>query len=901
MAKHTDYDWLTTRERNLKKTKKDTRREMDIDIDGLPQESNGGYDMVGKQSPSDKNIISPVAHRTNRSTTMNMPKWIEKAANIFVGKKIGEEKIVTASEKNPNLSAVDAYLDKNRIHLNEFMYTSLLKKAEAVTVNLASDFNTIGKMVKEVYDEALHQAQTPQPVEKTAGKYDYTFTANIAKAQKSQVKQTASGYTTLAECISDIAAKMKTEVTSDEIQDVTKQVQNEISKRRHASNDDITSLVVKAVEVIAAKKTGVKLAHNGIRTTVDQIKLEAAQKVAIASTLEQNKVTKVKAEALSEAAKKSVKEAAERMTFPKNKVTVQKQVNLPEGYQKKEMDEGKEISTPATKQAEKLFQKIVDQFSVIAEIEEKVKIKIEEIKKEEGLQKEVEKMEAAVTDLATLAGTAHNNAIQIQSKATAAYNYAVLVTHEKQKEEPTEEEIVAEMKKKIPFFDLQQYNEMSKALSESIKSIKAAKGFKLVEKSMPELKIVTKGSLNVTAEEYVDLVSAIETLSAQVSEFNSVMEKDLAEFESVDLGEEVAEEQIAASAKPKLEKKAEADDTYYVEVSLQPSSGGFGEWARHANSHGPYTENEVYGDIFDILNMAKENIDREIYQLGEADVPKEIDDIRGKIHNEPTFVFGYLDENNEPKYFGVDEIGKNEIKGMEKESSWKSTKPPRQWFNEKANEISKGNPDYTDEQVNATVGKIWSDMSEKDKAAKRHSEGKEYGTPKKASLNKLGNDFMLRKAGFPDRYPYIDKCRNCAFFYSGLGTVYDKCVDCIHFYSEPELKDMAKEDISGLGDYFYDKSNKFNVGTPVFNTKHASLKVDATQYNKLDEDSKKLVKETIALENEISSLMEKPGNRDIVNKKYQEYKSQRASLSGKYGYQNESFNEAVKQYMKSNS
>jgi hypothetical protein len=154
MPAFTDFDWTTTRERNLKKTKKDTRREFDIDIDGLPQESNGGYDMVGKQGPSDKMIISPTANNSRRMSMI--PKWLEKAVGVFAGNTFGKEKIVTASA-SANAKVVDSFLDQHRVKLNSVVYSRLIAKAEAVE---DIDFNKISNLVNEVKSEIIKEAMT---------------------------------------------------------------------------------------------------------------------------------------------------------------------------------------------------------------------------------------------------------------------------------------------------------------------------------------------------------------------------------------------------------------------------------------------------------------------------------------------------------------------------------------------------------------------------------------------------------------------------------------------------------------------------------------------------------------------------------------------------------------------
>lgn len=68
------------------------------------------------------------------------------------------------------------------------------------------------------------------------------------------------------------------------------------------------------------------------------------------------------------------------------------------------------------------------------------------------------------------------------------------------------------------------------------------------------------------------------------------------------------------------------------------------------------------------------------------------------------------------------------IKKAKKPETAPSLKPPKAWFDQKAKEVKAGNPKYTEEQVNATVGDIWyNKMSKKQKGEKRKAEGKKYG------------------------------------------------------------------------------------------------------------------------------------------------------------------------------
>jgi hypothetical protein len=81
-------------------------------------------------------------------------------------------------------------------------------------------------------------------------------------------------------------------------------------------------------------------------------------------------------------------------------------------------------------------------------------------------------------------------------------------------------------------------------------------------------------------------------------------------------------------------------------------------------------------------------------------------------------------------------------------TTMRSLKPPREWFDKKVAEIKKGNPDYSDEQVNATVGKIWyREMSKHQRGERRHEEGKEYGkAPMQKSTSPIPLFGFIRKS-----------------------------------------------------------------------------------------------------------------------------------------------------------
>jgi len=84
----------------------------------------------------------------------------------------------------------------------------------------------------------------------------------------------------------------------------------------------------------------------------------------------------------------------------------------------------------------------------------------------------------------------------------------------------------------------------------------------------------------------------------------------------------------------------------YRECCILPASGGFGEW--QAGEYGePCDVDVLTGDIY-------QNIGFPVLELGVDDLPDGLEDIRGRVHNQPARIFGYLDENGCPHYCGID-------------------------------------------------------------------------------------------------------------------------------------------------------------------------------------------------------------------------------------------------------
>ena len=63
-----------------------------------------------------------------------------------------------------------------------------------------------------------------------------------------------------------------------------------------------------------------------------------------------------------------------------------------------------------------------------------------------------------------------------------------------------------------------------------------------------------------------------------------------------------------------------------------------------------------------------------------------------------------------------------------------SLKPPKKWWEATSKSVKSGNPSYSQDQVDKTVGKIWSDLSDAKKSEIRGREGKTFGEAKESSL-----------------------------------------------------------------------------------------------------------------------------------------------------------------------
>lgn len=74
---------------------------------------------------------------------------------------------------------------------------------------------------------------------------------------------------------------------------------------------------------------------------------------------------------------------------------------------------------------------------------------------------------------------------------------------------------------------------------------------------------------------------------------------------------------------------------YYMETTVSKCASGFGEYQCEEYN------GDKYASASDIMDEIKSNMDYFdcLYVLGKDELPTDIEDIRGRIHNEPEIVF----------------------------------------------------------------------------------------------------------------------------------------------------------------------------------------------------------------------------------------------------------------------
>ena len=91
----------------------------------------------------------------------------------------------------------------------------------------------------------------------------------------------------------------------------------------------------------------------------------------------------------------------------------------------------------------------------------------------------------------------------------------------------------------------------------------------------------------------------------------------------------------------------------YQETTIKPASGGFGMYESNQDS------SELWDNEYDLEQAMYEGSRNELYELGVDDLPEGIEDIRGNIYNQPSRIFGYLQDGT-AYYCGIIEIEKEQ-------------------------------------------------------------------------------------------------------------------------------------------------------------------------------------------------------------------------------------------------
>ena len=95
--------------------------------------------------------------------------------------------------------------------------------------------------------------------------------------------------------------------------------------------------------------------------------------------------------------------------------------------------------------------------------------------------------------------------------------------------------------------------------------------------------------------------------------------------------------------------------TIYTSCSIKPAPSGFGMWQRGEKQVGPQTS---YADLSDLV-MAGELIDLDDALADEDFIEAGIEDIRGRIYDEPGLIYAVLGKEGDGspcvRYHGVEE------------------------------------------------------------------------------------------------------------------------------------------------------------------------------------------------------------------------------------------------------
>ena len=95
--------------------------------------------------------------------------------------------------------------------------------------------------------------------------------------------------------------------------------------------------------------------------------------------------------------------------------------------------------------------------------------------------------------------------------------------------------------------------------------------------------------------------------------------------------------------------------TIYTEFTIKPADSGFGMWQRGEKPIGPETS---YADLYDLV-MAGGLVSLETALEDDDFIAAGIEDIRGRIYNEPAYIYCVIGEEGDGspcvRYFGVEE------------------------------------------------------------------------------------------------------------------------------------------------------------------------------------------------------------------------------------------------------
>lgn len=317
---------------------------------------------------------------------------------------------------------------------------------------------------------------------------------------------------------------------------------------------------------------------------------------------------------------------------------------------------------------------------------------------------------------------------------------------------------------------------------------------------------IEDGKIKIRLMKSGDDMSFIEELSGKLQKSKK---EEGSNQESSEINEE---EKPESNDIREIETDEEEEELEYIKSSEY--EGGKQYW--YKDKDGKIVEKDNAPEDHEDYNPEGDESDYEllIAALYEEiqELKQKVEEMSGKEPKEESIKKSLME-----KYPNVSEESINESIKKAKKHSAPSKKPPKEWWNKMEKEIKKENPEYSQEQVDKTIGDIWyNEMSKKDKKEKREEHGKTYGKLKKAIEDIEGFEKSLWHEETPQETSQLQETKS-------LVASYIQRILC----EFKELRELRFE-----VDYMIEEDSKFKKLKPILEKRYEWLKEELMKLTK---------------------------------------------------------------------